>query len=153
VLVDGWRRMARGQLGDWVVPLLALTPPQHLLDLHTVVGETPSIRDALERLEAAPADHIAEELICQGPWMSSAGSWARVWLRDLADGNRHARRELADGCTTTGLARRLGVSPSTASHHAGVLRDARLIQTTREGNTVHHRLTDLGATLLNGGHR
>ena len=50
------------------------------------------------------------------------------------------------------MARRLGVSLSTASHHAGVLRDARLIRTSRDGNTVYHRLTDLGAALLNGHH-
>lgn len=311
VLIDGWRRTTRGHLGEWIAPLVALTPPEHLLDLHTVVGEAASIDHALERLEAAPADHLSDELTCQSPWLDDAGSWARRWLRDLAAGNRHARRELirlieryhrsaieptwsviearlraerarcgrvvasggigellgslhprvrwrppfldvdltasrrptrqpgptwptapdeppqvldgrsvvlvpsvfcldgpsvmrnvrdetaprlllypvlrdlgdaaalwvgdaapgpgalarllgptraaaldalADVCTTTELARRLGVSPATASHHAGVLRDARLIQSTRQGNAVHHRLAPLGAALLDGRH-
>jgi DNA-binding transcriptional ArsR family regulator len=296
ILVEGWRRVARGHLGEWIAPLLALTPRHALVDLHTVVGETSSIEHAVERLEAAPGDHLSDELTCLGPWMDSCGSWARLWRHDLADGNRHARRELAgliwryhesaiepswsriaahleaerarcgrimatrgagellnslhpkvrwqppflevnetpgdsngrvdvlggrslflvpsvfclerpwilwnirdesspkllvypvlrglddaaalwadgaapgqnalarllgstragaldavaDVCTTTELARRLGVSPATASHHAGVLREARLIRTSREGNAVRHRLTDLGTALLNG---
>lgn len=58
---------------------------------------------------------------------------------------------VADTCTTTELARRLGVSPATASHHVGILRDARLIDSTRDGVAVRHRLTGLGAALLDGG--
>ena len=39
VLVDGWRQATRRRLDEWIAPLVVLTPPQHMLDLHTVVGE------------------------------------------------------------------------------------------------------------------
>ncbi|MFI1582617.1 ArsR/SmtB family transcription factor [Embleya sp. NPDC020630] len=53
-----------------------------------------------------------------------------------------------EGCTTTELARRLNVSPASASQHATVLRNARLITTTRRGGAVLHSLTSLGLELL-----
>lgn len=55
---------------------------------------------------------------------------------------------IADTCTTTELAHRVGVSPPTASHHAGILRAAGLVTSSRTGNTVLHRLSPLGADLL-----
>ena len=55
----------------------------------------------------------------------------------------------ADGCTTTELARRLGISPATASHHASVLRDAGLITTIRIGTSVLHTLHPRGEMLVN----
>lgn len=59
-----------------------------------------------------------------------------------------ALRAVAAGCTTTELARALGVAPPTASEHATVLRTARLISTRRHRNAVLHTLTPLGAALL-----
>jgi DNA-binding transcriptional ArsR family regulator len=59
-----------------------------------------------------------------------------------------AVRAIAVGCTTTELARALGVAPTTASEHATVLRNARLITTRRHRNAVLHTLTPLGAALL-----
>lgn len=50
--------------------------------------------------------------------------------------------------TTTELARQAGVSTSTASEHAKVLRECGLISTTRTGKAVHHALTRLGEHLL-----
>ncbi|WP_246274033.1 ArsR/SmtB family transcription factor [Phytohabitans houttuyneae] len=55
---------------------------------------------------------------------------------------------IGDGRTTTELARRVGVSIASASQHAAVLREARLIHTTRTGRAVLHTLTPLGAALL-----
>lgn len=55
---------------------------------------------------------------------------------------------LDEARTTTGLARRLGVSNATASAHAQALRAAGLITTTRTGRSVHHERTPLGALLL-----
>ncbi|MFJ5083948.1 ArsR/SmtB family transcription factor [Streptomyces sp. NPDC088706] len=52
------------------------------------------------------------------------------------------------GCTTTELARRLGVSAAAASQHTRVLRDADLITTTRRGGSVLHLITPLGTALL-----
>ncbi|MDT0573596.1 winged helix-turn-helix domain-containing protein [Streptomyces sp. DSM 3412] len=51
--------------------------------------------------------------------------------------------------TTGELACRADISAASASQHATVLRQAGLISTRRQGNTVRHSLTPLGAELLN----
>jgi DNA-binding transcriptional ArsR family regulator len=56
----------------------------------------------------------------------------------------------APGCSTSELARRAGVSVSTASEHAHVLRQANLIVSVRQLNLVLHHPTDLGTGLLAG---
>ncbi|GAA4920741.1 ArsR/SmtB family transcription factor [Streptomyces coeruleoprunus] len=58
---------------------------------------------------------------------------------------------IGQGGTTSELARRAGVSLASASQHAGVLRDAGLVVTLRQGSSVLHTLTPLGAALLHGG--
>ncbi|MBO8191019.1 winged helix-turn-helix transcriptional regulator [Streptomyces oryzae] len=55
---------------------------------------------------------------------------------------------LADEHTTSGLARRLGVSNATASAHTAALRGAGLISTARAGRAVLHRRTELGSLLV-----
>ncbi len=55
---------------------------------------------------------------------------------------------IGDGSTTTELARRIGVSAASISQHTAVLREARLIHTTRVGKAVLHTVTPLGAALL-----
>ncbi|MFI8849806.1 helix-turn-helix domain-containing protein [Streptomyces sp. NPDC053499] len=52
--------------------------------------------------------------------------------------------------TTTGLARRIGVSNATASAHAAALRAAGLVTTTRTGRSVHHTRTAVAQLLLSG---
>ena len=59
-----------------------------------------------------------------------------------------ALEAIADTCTTTELAQRIGVSPPTASHHASVMREAGLIASHRTGSTVLHYVTARGAALL-----
>ena len=59
-------------------------------------------------------------------------------------------RATAGGCSTTELARRVGISPAGASQHATVLRKAGLIDTRRNGLSVVHDLTPTGRALLNG---
>ncbi|WP_245996892.1 ArsR/SmtB family transcription factor [Streptomyces armeniacus] len=54
------------------------------------------------------------------------------------------------GVTTSGLARRTGISPATVSHHTTVLRDAGLIATHRTGPNAHHIPTPLGTRLAGG---
>jgi DNA-binding transcriptional ArsR family regulator len=54
-------------------------------------------------------------------------------------------RALADEHTTSGLARALGISLASASTHAAVLRDAGLVTSRRQGQSVRHTLTSLGA--------
>ncbi|MEV4679982.1 ArsR/SmtB family transcription factor [Streptomyces kurssanovii] len=64
----------------------------------------------------------------------------------------HARaavlRTVASGATTGEIARAIGVSASSASRHATVLRDAGLITSSRNGASVLHTLTPVGASLL-----
>jgi DNA-binding transcriptional ArsR family regulator len=73
-------------------------------------------------------------------------------LGALVGRNRAAvLRTIADGCTTTELADRVGISLAAASQHASVLRDAGLITTHRNGSAVLHVLTALGAELLRAG--
>ncbi|RSN45859.1 ArsR family transcriptional regulator [Amycolatopsis sp. WAC 04197] len=52
--------------------------------------------------------------------------------------------------TTTDLARRIGLSPPSASKHARVLREAGLITTRRDGGAVVHQVSGLGVAVLNG---
>ncbi|WP_143133937.1 ArsR/SmtB family transcription factor [Actinoplanes philippinensis] len=84
----------------------------------------------------------------------------RLWRRPGEPGERAlagllgvtraaALRVIADGCTTTELAQRIGISPGGASQHASVLREAGLVVSRRHRNTVRHTLTGLGAGLLN----
>lgn len=57
---------------------------------------------------------------------------------------------IAGGCTTSALARRVGISSAGASQHASVLRRSGLITTVRNGSSVVHDLTPLGRSLLAG---
>jgi DNA-binding transcriptional ArsR family regulator len=50
--------------------------------------------------------------------------------------------------TSGEIARNLSISPSSASEHAGLLRDAGLIISMRVRNTVRHMVTPLGRALL-----
>ncbi|MFC8197893.1 ArsR family transcriptional regulator [Streptomyces sp. NPDC060006] len=52
--------------------------------------------------------------------------------------------------TGSEIARRLRISPASASEHASVLRDAGLIRSLRVRNTIRHVLTPLGSELLEG---
>ncbi|MGW4774261.1 ArsR/SmtB family transcription factor [Nocardia sp. NPDC004278] len=61
-----------------------------------------------------------------------------------------ALQVIAEGCSTTELARRLGVSPATASEHATILREAGLIESWRHRNAMRHQATTLGIALLDG---
>ena len=55
---------------------------------------------------------------------------------------------IAEGCTTTELAKRLGVSTATASQHASALRGAGLVTSRRDANRMLHSVTGLGGQLL-----
>jgi DNA-binding transcriptional ArsR family regulator len=91
-----------------------------------------------------PVDHDPRWLT-----RTSAGADPHRALAELLGQTRAAiLRATADGCSTTGLARRCRVSPATVSHHAGILREGRLITTRRTGGSVLHVLAPLGAALL-----
>jgi DNA-binding MarR family transcriptional regulator len=53
------------------------------------------------------------------------------------------------GCSTKEVATLAGIAPASASEHATILREAKLIHTTRHRNTALHSPSDLGITLLN----
>jgi DNA-binding transcriptional ArsR family regulator len=57
---------------------------------------------------------------------------------------------IGEGCTTTELARRVGISAAAASQHATVLRNAGLVTSHRDRNTVLHTVTPLGTAVLCG---
>lgn len=82
-------------------------------------------------------------------------AYAQREARRLAPLLGHTRaavlQALGGDCTTTELAQRAGVSLSTASEHAAVLREAGLVSSDRRRNRVHHTLTPLGAALLAAG--
>ena len=59
-------------------------------------------------------------------------------------------RTAASGLSTSEVAHAVGISPATASHHVGVLREAGLVSTQRAGSAVLHTLTPLGHALLEG---
>jgi DNA-binding transcriptional ArsR family regulator len=81
-------------------------------------------------------------------WASGRGDPA---LAALLGRTRSAVLEaIADGCGTSELASRAGISAAAASQHAAVLRHAGLITTHRDGRAVLHELTPLGSTLLTG---
>jgi hypothetical protein len=57
-------------------------------------------------------------------------------------------RALSAPLGTAELAGVVGISPASASEHAKVLRDVRLIETSRAGRSARHSLTPLGRTML-----
>lgn len=86
-----------------------------------------------------------------GWWANPLGLRQERRLANLLGHTRAAvLTVIEDGCTTNELARRVGISPPTASQHATVLREAGLITSTRQGNTVIHTITPLGTALING---
>ena len=111
--------------------------------------ENPNDEDEMPRL-ILPAEGAGRARL----WAVSrglAGSRGSA-LAALVGRNRAAvLQSIADGCTTTELAHRVGISLAAASQHASVLRGAGLIATRRQGSAVLHVLTPLGAELLQAG--
>ncbi|MFB7229902.1 winged helix-turn-helix domain-containing protein [Streptomyces fimicarius] len=88
------------------------------------------------------------EPLAPGGW-ATPGGVPDPALASLLGRTRAAALLAATGsCTTTELARRLGVSAAAASQHTRVLRDAGLITSTRRGGSVLHLITPLGTALL-----
>ncbi|HEV2781522.1 MAG TPA: winged helix-turn-helix domain-containing protein [Actinophytocola sp.] len=83
-----------------------------------------------------------------------------AWLRDpeiatdpaavLGHTRAAALRSCLSECTTSDLARRIGLSVPAASRQASALREAGLISSHRDGGSVIHHITGLGIALLNG---
>jgi DNA-binding transcriptional ArsR family regulator len=151
----------QGPLIRWRPPVLEiLRPGQVEMELagrgialvpSVFVGRAPSLHenpndeDEMPRL-ILPAEDARSALL----WAPSRSRGPA--LAALVGRNRAAvLQSIADGCTTTELARRVGISLAAASQHASVLRGAGLIATRRQGSAVLHVLTPLGAELLQAG--
>ncbi|MFG2527769.1 DUF5937 family protein [Streptomyces sp. NPDC048516] len=100
----------------------------------------------------------------QPPWQPTViypargigGLWTepetRPALARLLGANRAAVLAALDApATTTALAHRLGLAPSSVSGHLAVLRDAGLLTSHRHGHQVRYERTPLGITLAAGG--
>lgn len=95
-----------------------------------------------------PVDRLGALVPTAGP---AAGSTGRTSLAALLGRTRAAVLEASDGGLTTGeVARRLEISPAAVSQHTTVLRNAGLLVSHRDRNTVLHTLTPLGRAVLNG---
>ncbi|MFC0007484.1 winged helix-turn-helix domain-containing protein [Micromonospora siamensis] len=82
----------------------------------------------------------------RGPQISDAERTALAALLGRTRAEVLAASE--DGCTTGEVARRLKISPAAASQHTAVLRNAGLLVSSRDRNTVLHTLTPLGRAML-----
>ncbi|WP_255952017.1 ArsR/SmtB family transcription factor [Streptomyces odontomachi] len=85
-------------------------------------------------LWTAPADHTPEALV-----------------RVLGRGRAQVLTVLDEPATTTALAHRLSLAPSSVSAHLSALRAAGLLSTQRHGHQVRYERTALGDALLAGG--
>ncbi|MCC8478940.1 helix-turn-helix domain-containing protein [Streptomyces globisporus] len=144
----------------WRPPVLEVRHPRerdvHLQGRGLVIALTVFSWQQSEILQDSRDSSAAPVLAV--PTMRDPAAGAELWKagtlfsRSLGELLGHTRaaalRAAADGCTTTQLARRLGVTPAAASQQATVLRNASLITTTRRGKAVLHTITPLGAELL-----
>jgi DNA-binding transcriptional ArsR family regulator len=86
------------------------------------------------------------------PGDGASAATGREALSALLGRTRAAVLEAVGGGSSTGeIARRLGISQAAASQHATVLRNAGLVLSQRDRNTVLHTLTPLGQAMLDGG--
>jgi hypothetical protein len=96
-----------------------------------------------------PVDRLGGLLGEAGPGAGRHPEGTREALAALLGRTRAAVLEAADdGCTTGEVARRLRISAAAASQHTTVLRNAGLLVSHRDRNTVLHTLTPLGRAVL-----
>ncbi|GAA3731143.1 ArsR/SmtB family transcription factor [Salinactinospora qingdaonensis] len=92
-------------------------------------------------LEHPPVSFLAKAAAGTGPTTEVLG-------RLLGQTRAAVLRSLCTEQTRGELAREVGISPSSASEHATLLREAGLVASERHGNTVRQSLTTLGLELL-----
>ncbi|MBQ0984056.1 winged helix-turn-helix transcriptional regulator [Streptomyces sp. F63] len=85
-----------------------------------------------------------------GLWESSGEQPPEVLSRLLGRGRAAVLTALEEPASTTGLARRLGLAPSSVSAHLAALRDAGLLTSHRYGHQVLYERTPLGIALAAG---
>jgi DNA-binding transcriptional ArsR family regulator len=97
---------------------------------------------------------VETDLVTQTQWWRGRDGTPGSSLATLLGHTRAAAlEEIARGCTTTELAKRLGVSAASASQHAKALREAGLVASMRDRNRMLHSVTRLGTHLLEAADR
>jgi DNA-binding transcriptional ArsR family regulator len=103
--------------------------------------------DSLADTSLAPILIFPVDQDCQ--WLQLDAVGGHRSLAALMGATRAAvLHAVGSGTTTTQLARQLRTSLASVSRHTGVLRNAGLITTHRDGPAVVHAVTPLGAALL-----
>ncbi|MFF9326810.1 DUF5937 family protein [Streptomyces sp. NPDC014776] len=85
-----------------------------------------------------------------GLWTDPAGDAPGALVRLLGRGRAAVLTALAEPASTTALAHRLGLAPSSVSAHLTTLRDAGLLVGRRYGHQVLYERTPLGMALTAG---
>jgi DNA-binding transcriptional ArsR family regulator len=86
-----------------------------------------------------------------GLWAEPSDRTPEALVRILGRGRAAVLTALDDPATTTALAHRLGLAPSSVSAHLSALRDAGLLVSRRYGHQVLYERTPLGIALASGG--
>ncbi|MEV5081549.1 DUF5937 family protein [Streptomyces sp. NPDC093064] len=86
-----------------------------------------------------------------GLWARRGAEAGEALVRLLGRGRAAVLAALTDPASTTALAHRLGLAPSSVSAHLTVLRDAGLLTSRRYGHQVLYERTPLGMALVSGG--
>lgn len=86
-----------------------------------------------------------------GLWSDPADRSPEALVRLLGRGRAAVLTALDDPTSTSALAHRLGLAPSSVSGHLGVLRDSGLLVSRRYGHQVLYERTPLGMALVSGG--
>jgi hypothetical protein len=145
---------------EWRPPTLQIAGPMPIAEHELQGGGLVLVPSFFCRLGlvAAPTDppgpHVLFVPVTPERWPLAAGD-PRSNLSALLGRTRAAvlRAVGRAACTTSELAERCGISMSSASEHATVLREAGLIRTDRRRSAVVHSLTSTGELLLGGSPR
>jgi hypothetical protein len=86
-----------------------------------------------------------------GLWTDPADRSPEALVRLLGRGRAAVLTALDEPATTSALAHRLGLAPSSVSAHLTVLRDSGLLVSRRYGHQVLYERTPLGIALVSGG--
>ncbi|WP_158264201.1 ArsR/SmtB family transcription factor [Amycolatopsis sp. CA-126428] len=123
-----------------LVPSLFLHEGRAALLMDGQDGETPVLV-----FSAAPPSHTDAKEMWNAPEIGHRALAALVGRTRAA-----VLQELTDSRSTGELAERLRMSSAGISQHTSILREAGLITTRRNRNTVQHDVTRLGKALLDG---
>ncbi|MYS14606.1 DUF5937 family protein [Streptomyces sp. SID4982] len=86
-----------------------------------------------------------------GLWAEPGARTPEALARLLGRGRAAVLAALDDPASTTALAHRLGLAPSSVSSHLSVLRESGLLTSRRYGHQVLYERTPLGMALASGG--